>query len=241
MKEMKFFGMQAAFQSSFETKQHNKFTPDEFVNYLIQAEWEYRLNKKVSQSIKRAKFRYLASIDEVDFTTSRGIDKNLLLRLNDCSYIEKNESVLISGPTGVGKSYIASALGHQACTHAYKVMYFNTAKLFTKLRLAKADGSYIKEINKIAKQDLLILDDFGLHPLEAQIRLMLLEIIEDRHGKKATIIASQIPVNKWYDLLEDQTIADAILDRLIHSSHRIELKGESMRKKQAKVKIEKNK
>lgn len=236
MKAMRLTGMLTAFQASFETKQHVKFTTDEFVNHLIQAEWDYRISRKTSLALRRARFRYQASIEDIDFTSSRGIDKNLLLRLADCSYIDKNESVLITGPTGVGKSHIASALGHHACSHEYKVLYFNTAKLFTRLKLAKADGSYTKEINKIAKQDLLILDDFGLHPMDQQTRLILLEIIEDRHGRKATIIASQIPVNKWYDMLEDQTIADAILDRLIHNSHRIDLKGESMRKKQAKDK-----
>lgn len=236
MKAMKFNGMLAAFQTSFETKQHTKFTPDEFVNHLIQAEWDYRISRKTNIALRRARFRYQASIEDIDFASTRGMDRNLLLRLADCSFVEKNESVLITGPTGVGKSFIASALGHQACTREFKVVYFNTAKLFTKLKLAKADGSYTREINRIAKQDLLILDDFGLHPIDPPTRLMLLEIIEDRHGKKATIIASQIPVTKWYDMLEDQTIADAILDRLVHNSHRVDLKGESMRKKQAKDK-----
>lgn len=234
MKSLKFYGMLEAFQASLQTKQNARFTADEFIDYLIQAEWDHRQNSKVSLAMKRAHFRYQAIVEEIDFTSVRGLDKNNVLRLTDCSFIDKNECVLIAGATGVGKSYLASALGHQACTKGYKVMYFNTAKLFTKLRLSKADGSYTREINKLAKQDLLILDDFGLHPLDAQTRLMLLEIVEDRHGKKSTLIASQVPIAKWYDMLEEQTIADAILDRLIHNAHKIELKGESMRKKQAK-------
>jgi len=234
MNAMKFSGMVEAFQASLQTRQSEKFTPDEFINYLIQAEWDHRQNRKVNLAIRRARFRYQAILEDIDFTSGRGLDKNQILRLSDCSYIEKNECVLIAGATGVGKSHLASALGHQACVKGYKVLYFNTAKLFSKLRMSKADASYTREINKLAKQDLLILDDFGLHPLDAPTRLMLLEIIEDRHGRKSTIIASQVPIPKWYDILEEETIADAILDRLIHHAHRIELKGESMRKKAKK-------
>ena len=234
MKAMKFYGMRRAFESSLETRQSSTFTPDEFMNYLLQAEWDYRQNKKISMSLSNAKFRYQASMEEIDFSNVRNLDKNNLLRLMDCSFIENKENVLITGATGVGKSYVASALGHHACVKGFKVMYFNTSKLFSKLRACKADASFTKEINKIAKQDLLILDDFGLSPIDAQNRLMLMEMIEDRHGSKSTIIASQLPVAQWYELLEDQTLADAILDRIIHSSHRIELKGESMRKKQIK-------
>ncbi|MCK4465859.1 MAG: ATP-binding protein [Bacteroidales bacterium] len=131
----------------------------------------------------------------------------------------------------MGKSFIASALGHQACQHGFKVLYSNCSKLFDKLKITKADGSYIKEINKIEKLDLLILDDFGLKPLDNNQRLMLLEIFEDRHGKKSTVITSQLPVSKWHEIIGEPTIADAILDRLVHSSHRIVLEGESMRKK----------
>ncbi|HTG57108.1 MAG TPA: IS21-like element helper ATPase IstB [Niabella sp.] len=234
MNAMKFSGMVEAFQASLQTRQSEKFTPDEFINYLIQAEWDHRQNRKVNLAIRRARFRYQAIVEDIDFTSGRGLDKNQILRLSDCSFIEKNECVLIAGATGVGKSHLASALGHQACVKGYKVLYFNTAKLFSKLRMSKADASYTREINKLAKQDLLILDDFGLHPLDAPTRLMLLEIIEDRHGRKSTIIASQVPIPKWYDILEEETIADAILDRLIHHAHRIELKGESMRKKAKK-------
>jgi len=141
------------------------------------------------------------------------------------------QDIIISGSTGVGKSFLASALGHQCCQYGYKVLYNNCSKLFDRLKMAKADGSYIKEINKIEKLDLLILDDFGMKPMDNNQRLILLEIFEDRHGKKSTIITSQVPVNKWHDVIGEPTIADAILDRLVHSSYRIELEGESMRKK----------
>ncbi len=157
-----------------------------------------------------------------------------MLRLNDCSFIKNKENILITGPTGTGKSFIASALGHQACMMGYKTMYFNIQKLFAQLKAAMADGSYFKLIAKIEKQHLLILDDFGLQPMDNHNRQALMEIIEDRHTKHTTIIASQLPVNKWHRSIGESAIADAVLDRLVHAAHRIELNGESMRKKTLK-------
>lgn len=232
MRQLKLNGMRKSFEASLETREYENMTPDEFTNYLVQAEWDHRQRQRITMSLYRAKFRYDASIEGINFGQGRNLNKNTIMRLADCSYIDKKENIIITGSTGVGKSYIASALGHQGCVKGYRVIYYNTAKLFTKLKMAKGDGTYAKEINRIERQDLLILDDFGLQPIDAQIRLSLLEIIEDRHGKKSTIIASQLPVDKWYELLEEKTIADAILDRVVHSSHRIELKGESLRKKQ---------
>jgi DNA replication protein DnaC len=150
------------------------------------------------------------------------------------------KNVLITGSTGAGKSYIATALGYQACIEGYRVQYFNTTKLFSKLKLAKADGSYLKELAKIARQHLIILDDFGLQPLDNQNRIALLEIIEDRHNRGSMIVTSQVPVQAWYDIIGEKTIADAILDRLIHQSHRLELAGESMRKKRNLINTENN-
>ncbi len=142
---------------------------------------------------------------------------------------------MITGSTGVGKSYLASALGYQCCIEGYRVMYFNTTRLFAKLKMAKADGSYLKELAKIERQHLIILDDFGLQPMDNQNRLALLEIIEDRTGKGSVIITSQLPVSRWYDIIGEKTIADAIMDRLVHQAHRIELNGESMRKKKSTI------
>jgi DNA replication protein DnaC len=151
--------------------------------------------------------------------------------LSDGSFLEKKENILITGATGVGKSYLSSALGHQACQLGYRTLYFNTQKLFTRLKMLKADNSYVREIGRIEKYDLLILDDFGLAPLDSVARMILLEIIEDRHNRKSTIISSQLPVAKWYEVIGESTIADAILDRMVHTAHRIDLKGESLRKK----------
>jgi DNA replication protein DnaC len=230
MSQMKLHGMHQAYHGLLERNQHHSLTNDEFTNLLVQAEWDERENRKINRYLKGARFRYQASIEEIDFTKSRNLDKSSLLRLADCSFIKRREDLLITGPTGVGKSYMASAIGHQACQGGYKVLYFNTQKLFARLKMSKADGSYYKEINKIEKQDLLILDDFGLQPLDNYNCSILMEIIEDRHGRKSTIISSQLPVSSWYEVIGESTIADAILDRLVHKANRLELKGESMRK-----------
>ena len=230
MKLLRFHGMQRAFEESLQSTSIN-YTTDELIAYLIQSEWDDRSNRKINRLTKAAKFRYKALIENINYAPERNIDKNQIQRFAACDFIKNNESILITGSTGAGKSYVVSAIGHQACYLGYKVMYFNIHKLFTKLKVAKADGTYLKEINRIEKQDLLILDDFGLRALDAVNRNVLMEIIEDRHGKHATIVASQLPTETWHQIIGEQTIADAILDRLVHSAHRIELKGESMRKK----------
>ena len=201
---------------------------------MTEAEWDDRQNRKITRAIKNARFRYKASVENIIYEQERNIDQNKLLRLFDCSFIEEGESLMITGSTGVGKSYIASALGYQACIEGYRVLYFNTAKLFAKLKMAKADGSYLKEMARIERQHLLIMDDFGIQPMDNQSRITLLEIIEDRHGKGSVIITSQVPVSGWYDIIGEKTVADAILDRLVHDAHRIELQGESLRKTRKK-------
>ncbi len=231
MAHMKLHGMLHTYQSLLDSRQHHDLTHDEVISMLIQSEWEHRENKKINRYRQRARFRYSASVEELKFSASRGLDKTQVLRLAEGSFIEQKENILITGAAGVGKSFLASALGHQACELGYATLYLNTQKLFTKLKMMKADGSYSREIAKIERCNLLILDDFGLQPLDNTTRIILLEIIEDRHGRRSTIISSQLPVPKWYDVIGESTIADAILDRMIHTAHRIELKGESLRKK----------
>lgn len=231
LQQLKLTGMKLAYENLLDTRQLDGLSAAELLNLLLQAEYEDRHNKKLLSLTRAARFRYQGAVEEVTFPVKRNLSKDAFLRLADCSFINRSENILITGPTGVGKSFLASALGHQACSKNYKTLYFNTQKLFSKLAAAKADGSYIKELNRIAKKDLLILDDFGLETLSAEKRMELLEIIEDRHGKRSTILCSQLPANKWYEVIGDSTIADAILDRLINGSHRLELKGESLRKK----------
>ncbi len=234
LQEMRFDGFTRAYKETLETGRTKDFTADELIAHLVQSEWDDRHNKKLKRLIGGARFRYSASVEEIDFTAKRNLDKNVILKFSGCDWITKKQNIIITGSTGVGKSYVASALGHQACCYYFKVEYENCSKIFDKLKIAKADGTYIKEINKIARQDVLILDDFGLKPLDVNQRLMFLEIIEDRHCTKSTIITSQFPVNQWFEIIGEPTIADAILDRLVNNSHRVELKGESMRKKYLK-------
>ncbi len=231
MSKMKLFGMLNSFKTTIQTGGNHSLTNDQVVSILIQAEWEDRENRRLNRYLKIARFRYQASVEEIDFSAQRNLDKNLIIRLADCSFIQRKENILITGSTGAGKSYIATALGHQACLKGFRVLYFNAQKLFPRLKMLKADGTYLKEINRIAKHDLLILDDFGLQKLDSYSRSALLEIMEDRHAVKSTIISSQLPIDKWYELIGESTVADAILDRMINTAHRINLKGESMRKK----------
>jgi len=231
LEEMRLSGFTRAYREMMDSGMNKDFTFDEVISHLVQAEWDDRYNRRLQRLVTRARFRYQANMEQIDYTAKRELDKSKLLRLSSGDWIKKRQNLIIVGATGLGKSYLASALGHQACQQGYKVFYRNCGKLFDELKIAKADGSYIKEIKKIEKLDLLIMDDFGLKPLDNYQRLILLEILEDRHGKRSTIVTSQVPVNKWHDLIGDPTIADAILDRLVHSSHRITLQGDSMRKK----------
>ncbi|WP_177760868.1 IS21-like element helper ATPase IstB [Flavobacterium sp. I3-2] len=234
LNQMNLKGMCNAFKSTIENGNVDRYTIDQMVSILVDAEWDDRHNRRIERSIKNAKFHYKANIESLNFDSSRSLDRTQILRLADCEFVNKNQNVLITGSTGVGKSYLGTALGYQACIEGYKVSYFNTSKLFAKLKMAKADGSYLKELAKLERQDVIILDDFGLQALDSQNRITLLEIIEDRHNNGSIIVTSQIPVQGWYDIIGEKTIADAILDRLIHNAHRIELQGESMRKKRSK-------
>jgi DNA replication protein DnaC len=234
LRTMKFYGMHDAFKSSIETGKMDEYSIDQFIAHLVEAEWDDRHNRKIARAIKNARFRYNAQMENLVFSGERNLERDRIHRLTEFDFIKISENVLITGSTGVGKSYLASAIGHQACIEGYKVLYFNTNKILAKLKMAKADGSYLKELARIERHQLIIFDDFGLQILDKQNRMALLEIIEDRHEKGTAIFTSQLPVNEWYEIIGEKTVADAIMDRLVHSAQRIELTGESMRRKRAK-------
>lgn len=230
LKQMRLGAMAQLHLQHVKNNQFNDITADEYLALLTDHEWEDRQNTKISRLLNQAGFRQKASIAEVDFTELRNLDKNMFDRLSTMDFMTKKENIILTGASGVGKSYLAQALGHQACLMGNKVMYTNTARYFTKLKLAKVDGTYITELKKLLKMDLLILDDFGLQSFDNHAREALMDIIDDRFNQKSTIVSSQIPVSAWYDIIGEGTIADAILDRIVNSSHRIDLKGESLRK-----------
>lgn len=230
LKQMRLFAMADLYYQGIKNNQFNELTLDEHLSLLIDHEWEDRQQKKISRLIGQANFKQKADISSISFTEARNLDKNMFNRLATLDFMNKGENIIITGPSGVGKSYLAQALGNQACMMGKKVLYSNTARYFTKLKLAKVDGTYLKELKKLQKVDLLILDDFGLQAFDNHAREALMDIIDERYQHKSTIVSSQIPVSTWFDSIGEGTIADAILDRLVNSSHRIDLKGESLRK-----------
>lgn len=230
LKQMRLGAMAQLHLQHVKNNQFNDITADEYLALLTDHEWEDRQNTKISRLLNQAGFRQKASIAEVNYTELRNLDRNMFDRLGTMDFMAKKENIILTGASGVGKSYLAQALGHQACLMGSKVMYTNTARYFTKLKLAKVDGTYITELKKVLKMDLLILDDFGLQAFDNHAREALMDIIDDRYNQKSTIVSSQIPVSAWYDIIGEGTIADAILDRIVNSSHRIDLKGESLRK-----------
>lgn len=231
MKTLRLHGMNKRWKALKETRGHHELSLNEGLELLLQGEALERSNRRFERLKKNARFRYQASIEELHYQASRGLSKSQIAELATGEFIEKGEALLITGATGCGKSFLVSALGHQACALGYKVAYFNTQKLLIQTKMTRIDGSAVKYFEKLAKTQLLILDDFGLAHLQKQQQMDLMEIIEDRHAKTAIIIASQLPVGSWYEIIGEATIADAILDRLVHTAHRIELKGESLRKK----------
>jgi DNA replication protein DnaC len=234
MRQLRLYGMYDAFKTNLESSVKESLTADQFIALLVASEWDDRRNRYVERAIRSAGFRYKASLEQVDYGIDRGLDKNEVHRLAGLDFVKEHKDLFITGSTGTGKSYLATALGYQACQNGYKVMYVNTAKLMGQLKLAKAKGTILAELKRIERADLLILDDFGLQPFDAQSRASLLDIIEDRHQKRSTVVTSQIPVKEWYDIIGEKTIADAILDRIVHHSLRVELYGESLRRRNSK-------
>ena len=224
--QMRLHGFEKAYAEIINNARQEKFTGDELIAHLTDAEFDDRNERKIERLVKQAKFKQQASLEQINYYHPRGLDKDYLMRLKNGDWIKKSRDLLITGPTGVGKSFMACAIGFEACLAEFKVMYMTSNMLFDKLMLAKNDGTYLKIINLIAKKDLLIIDDFGLKKLDAKNCNMMLDIIDDRHARCSTIIFRDVTSN----MLKKPTIADAILDRLTNASYRIDLQGQSMRK-----------
>jgi DNA replication protein DnaC len=233
MRELKLYGMARALEEQLGSSDYQELTFEERLGLLIDREITDRDNRRLKSRLQKAKLRQQACVEDIDYRHHRGLDKSLLLSLATCQWLRDHLNVLIVGPTGIGKTFIACALGHKACFEGFKVLYFRASRLFKDLAVARGDGRYDKLINTMAKASLLIIDDWGLSALSNQEQLDLLEILEDRHGLNSTIITAQLPVEHWHQMMNNPTIADAILDRLVNSAYKITLKGESMRRKKS--------
>jgi DNA replication protein DnaC len=230
LQTLRFHGMQKALDEQMRMPDINTLAFEDRLGLLIDREMTERDNRKLSTRLKNAKLRQSACLEDVDLRHPRGLDKSLLMQLADCRWLKEHHNVLIIGPTGVGKTWIACALAHKACREGYSALYFRLPRLLHDLGIAKGDGRYDKLLKTMARTDLLILDDWGLDTFAKEQQHDLLEIFEDRHERRSTLITSQLPVKHWHDILGDPTLADAILDRLVHNAYKITLKGDSMRK-----------
>ena len=230
MKQIRLFAMGELYHRSLQENLYKEYTTDQLIALLVDTEWEHRHNNKIKNLIRSAGISTMVSPHDIDYTANRGLEKNTFERLLSLQFITQKENLIITGPTGVGKSYLAQGIAHTACQQLIKTLYFKSTKLMEHIKMSKLEGTYIKLLKKLQKTSLLIIDDFGLHSFDDQTRTALMDIIEDRHEKNSTIITSQIPVSGWHQMIGEGTIADAILDRLVYASHRITLNGESLRK-----------
>jgi DNA replication protein DnaC len=226
-------GMCDALQEQLEQPDINQLSFDERLALLVERECITRENRRLTTRLRQAKLKVSACLEDMDYAAPRGLSKTVVRQLAECSWISRKQNLLITGPTGTGKTYLACALANQACRQGFTARYFRLPRLFQILELAKGDGSYARLLASLEKTQLLILDDWGLAPMDEPQRRDLLEIMDDRHNQSSTLVTSQLPVKLWHEAIGDLTLGDAILDRLVHNAHRIDIKGESMRKKEA--------
>ncbi len=231
MKGLKLFGMANALEAQLDLKEARELSFEERLGLLIDAEKISRDNKRTESRLRTAKLRLAATLEDLDVKASRGLDRGVITALSTTNWIHSKQNILITGPTGAGKTYLACALAQKACRNGFSVSYFRATKLFEDLAIAKADGRYSKLLTTLKRKDLIVIDDFALAPLIEEERRDLLEVVEDRYDNRSTVIASQLPEKHWHDIIGEPTIADAILDRIVHNAHKITLKGESMRKR----------
>jgi len=237
LNKLKLTGMATCYRSVLDTTLHEQPSAHQLVAMMVQSEEMYRTHKKTEQLLRVSKLRYDSTLQHITYDPQRNLTREQVLFLSDCNFINRAENILITGATGCGKSYLACALGRQACTLGYKTLYFGLTRLIERVVQSKLEGTFSKLLDQFSKTDLLILDDFGLVPIDQSVRLALLQILEDRYKNKGIIIASQLPFENWWEYLADQTLADAIMDRLAASAHKIELKGNSLRNKNYKKNI----
>jgi DNA replication protein DnaC len=239
LKDLKLVGMARSYEAVLQLPVNQHPESHVLIAQLTESERQNRTHYKTQLYLKLSKLRYAAALEEISCSQNRNLPKEQLSQLADCSFIDRAENILITGATGSGKSFLACALGHQACVMGYKTLYLNLNRFTEKIMVAKLDGSFVRLLNQLEKVSLLILDDFGLAPMDQNTRLALLQILEDRYNKKSVMIGSQLPIAKWHDYIAEPTLADAIMDRLMSNAHRFELKGESLRKKSTKNSPEK--
>jgi len=235
LQDLRFTGMAKALTEQMALPDIEELSFEERLGLLVDREVTEREDRRLTTRLRQAKLKQNACIEDIDFKQSRGLDKSLILDLAQCQWIKRHLNLLITGPTGVGKTWVACALAQKACREGFTSLYLRLPRLLQELPIAKGDGTYTRLLTRLAKVDVLILDDWGLSKLIAEQRRDLLEILEDRHDNRSTIVTSQLPLDQWHHIIGDPTLADAILDRLVHNAYKINLKGESMRKNKSKL------
>ena len=233
LQRLKFTGMATALAEQMTMPDIEELAFEERLGLLSDREVTERENRRLTSRLRRAKLKHNAVLEDIDYRHPRGLDKSLIQSLAACRWVTEHLNILITGPTGVGKTWLACALAHKACREGYTALYLRLPRLLQDMAIAKGDGRYPRLLATLAKTEVLILDDWGLAKLIAEQRRDLLEILEDRHGVRSTLATSQLPIDKWHDSIGDPTLADAILDRLVHNAYKINLKGGSMRKRKA--------
>ena len=234
LRQLGFLGMARAFEDLAANPRGGELDHAEWLALLLDREIAERQDRRLKARLRYARLRHQAAVEDVDYRAQRGLDRSLFQKLALGGWIEERQNLIVEGPTGVGKSWLACALGHRACRDNHSVLYQRAPRMFADLALARGDGRYARLMRALGGVKLLIIDDWGLEPLGAEQRRDMLEIVEDRYGRGATLITSQLPVDRWHDLIGDPTLADAILDRIIHNAHRIQLRGESLRRKKSR-------